>query len=101
MEKQEIIQTLKESYSREIRKKLVKSIQADEEDNDIPNYKVINQIFSYVLSQLGWQMAQSTSQWDKTPLIIMKETFPKIESTKWYHNQILTTTKTIEVEMKA
>ena len=100
MEKQEIIQTLKESYSREIRKKLVKSIQADEEDNDIPNYKVINQIFSYVLSQLGWQMAQSTSQWDKTPLIIMKETFPSIETTKWYKDQLLTAKEDIEVEVR-
>ena len=101
MKNTEIIQTLKNTYNRDMRKKVVKTLLVEEKENEIPNYKIINQIFSYVLSELGWNMVKSTSEWNSTPLEIMKETFPKIESTKWYHNQILTTTKTIEVEMKA
>jgi len=100
MKKQEIIKTLKNSYSREIRKKLVKSILADEKENAIPNYKVMNQIFSYVLGQLGWTMAQSASDWDKTPLDIMEETFPSIEKTNWYKEQLLTAKRNIDVEMR-
>ena len=101
MKNTEIIETLKNTYNRALRKKVVKTLLADEKENEIPNYTLINQIFSYVLSELGWDMAKNTTQWDTTPLEIMEETFPKIESTKWYKEQILTAQKTIEVEMKA
>jgi len=100
MKKQEIIKTLKNSYSREIRKKIVKSILADEKENAAPNYKLMNQIFSYVLGQLGWEIAKNTLDWNKTPLDIMLEVFPSIEKTNWYKEQLLTTKKNIDVEMQ-
>jgi len=100
MIKQEIIETLKNSYNREIRKQLVKSILADEKSNGTADYKLINQIFSYVLSECGWDMAKNTLQWDTTPLDIMTESFPHIETTQWYKEKILTTKKNIDVEMR-
>jgi hypothetical protein len=45
-------------------------------------------------------MVKDTTQWDSTPLEIMKASFPKIEDTQWYKQQILTSKKTIEVDMK-
>jgi len=100
MKKTEIIQTLKESYKRDIRKQLVKSLQAEEKETQTPSHKVINQIFSYVLSELGWEMAKNNQEWDNTPLEIMSETFPQIEKTHWYKEQILTAKKEIDVEMR-
>jgi hypothetical protein len=100
MTKQEIIETLKNSYSRDIRKQLVKTIVSEEKENELPNYKLINQIFSYVLSELGWDMAKSTKDWDATPLDIMEESFPKIKTTQWYKEQILTAKQAIDVELK-
>ena len=100
MKKQEIIETLKNTYNRDIRKKIVKTILNDEKFNDIANYKLINQIFSYILSELGWDIAKNTSQWSNTPLEIMAEVFPQIETTRWYKEQILTTTKNIDLEMR-
>ena len=100
MKNTEIIETLKNTYPRDLRKKVVKTILADEKENTIPNYTLINQIFSYVLSELGWNMAKDTTEWDSSPLDIMHETFPKLSTTQWYKEQILTAQKTIEVEMK-
>jgi len=101
MKNTEIIETLKNTYPRDIRKKIVKTLLTEEKEHDKADYTLINQIFSYVLNQLGWNMVENTEQWDNKPLEVMKESFPKIESTKWYQEQILTTTKMIEVEMKA
>jgi len=101
MTKQEIIETLKNSYPRDIRKQLVKTILKEEKENDVANYKLINQIFSYVLSELGWDMAKSTKDWDSTPLDIMEESFPKIKTTQWYKEQIVTAKQAIDVDMKA
>jgi len=100
MAKQKIIETLKNSYNREIRKQVVKSMLTNEKVNNLPDYKIINQIFSYVLSELGWNMAKDTSQWDTIPLDIMREIFPKIETTQWYKEKILTTKKNIDVKMR-
>lgn len=100
MKKTTIIQTLKESYNRDLRKQIVKTLLTHEKQSDIPDYKIINQIFSYVLKELDWQMAENTKEWDNTPLEIMKETFPKIETTKWFQEQILTAQKMIEIEIK-
>ena len=100
MKKAEIIQTLKDNYNRDLRKQVVKTILADENEKDKPDYKIINQIFSYVLKELNWKMADNTKEWDNTPLDIMEETFPKLESTKWFEEQILTAKKMIEVEMR-
>ena len=101
MTKQEIIETLKNSYPKDIRKQLVKTILSEEKENTLANYKLINQIFSYVLSELGWDMAKSTKDWDSTPLDIMEESFPKIKTTQWYKEQIVTAKQAIDVDMKA
>jgi len=100
MKKAEIIQTLKNNYNRDLRKQVVKTILADENEKDKPDYKIINQIFTYVLKELNWKMAENTKEWDNTPLDIMEETFPKLESTKWFEEQILTAKQMIEMEMR-
>lgn len=98
--KQEIIQTLKENYNRDLRKQVVKTLLQEEKVNKEPNYKIINQIFSYVLKELEWEMPQNTQEWDNTPLDIIEETFPKITSTLWFKGQILTVEKMIAMKME-
>lgn len=100
MEKTEIIETLKTHYNRDLRKGVVKTLLKSEKGTDKPDYQLINQIFSYVLKELGWSMAENTKEWDNTPLDIMQETFPHIESSKWYDEQILTAKKMIDVLRK-
>ncbi|MEA3455111.1 MAG: hypothetical protein U9R26_01260 [Campylobacterota bacterium] len=100
MEKAEIIETLKSNYNRDLRKQVVKTILSSEKENKSPDYKIINQIFSYVLKELNWNIAENNKDWDNTPLDIMEEAFPKLESSKWYKEQILTAKKMIELEMK-
>lgn len=100
MEKTQIIETLKDNYNRDLRKQVVKTIISNEKESKNPDYKIINQVFSYVLKELNWDLANNTENWDNTPLDIMEEAFPKIESTKWYEEQILTAKKIIELEMK-
>jgi len=100
MTKETIIQTLKDTYNRDLRKQVVKTILVNEKQSETPDYKIINQIFSYVLKELNWKMAENTKEWDNTPLDIMEETFPKLESTKWYEEQILTAKKMIAMEMR-
>ncbi|MCW8821275.1 MAG: hypothetical protein OQK45_03530 [Sulfurovum sp.] len=99
MKKTEIIETLKAHYDRETRKQLVKSILQNEKQEDETDYKIINQIFSYVLKELDWNFAKNTKEWDNTPLDIMEDVFPQIESTKWYKEQILTAKKMIDVQI--
>ncbi len=99
--KQELIQTLKDTYNRDLRKQVVKTILREEKENEKPNYNIINQIFSYVLKELNWTIAVNTKEWDNTPLDIMEETFPKIESTKWFKEQILTAKQMIETELNS
>jgi len=98
--KETIIQTLKESYNRDLRKQVVKTLLANEKDSDTPDYKILNQIFSYVLKELDWKIAENTKKWDNTPLDIMEEVFPKLENTKWFKEQILTAKKMIASEMR-
>jgi len=100
MKKETIIQTLKDNYNRDLRKQVVKTIISNEKQSEKPDYNIINQIFSYVLKELEWKMAENTKEWDNTPLDIMEEAFPKLESTKWYEEQILTAKKMIEMEMR-
>lgn len=94
--KTEIIQTLKDNYNRDLRKQVVKTILTDEKEKDQPDYKVINQIFTYVLKESNWEMPKNLAEWDYTPLDIMEEAFPKLETTKWFEVQILTARKMIE-----
>ena len=100
MEKTEIIETLKDNYNRDLRKQVVKTILASEKESKNPDYKIINQIFSYVLKELNWNIADNNKEWDSTPLDIMEEAFPKLESSKWFEEQILIAKKMIELEMK-
>ena len=104
MNKEEITETIKASYSREVRKGLVRSILEKEKKDDEfaikQQYKIINQIFSYVLQQSGWRMGENSGSWDSTPLGIMTDIFPKLSTTKWYEEQNLTTTQNVEVEVR-
>ena len=100
MIKEEIIQALKDNYDRDLRKQVVKTMLANENKKDKSDYKVIDQIFSYVLKELNWKMPENPKEWDYTPLDIMEKSFPKIENTKWFEVQILIAKKLIEMEMK-
>ncbi len=104
MRRAEIIKTLKDSYSREIRKGLVRTIIEKEKKEDKfeikEQYKLINQIFSYVLQQYGWEMGKNSSSWDSNPLEIMKDVFPKLSTTKWYSEQLLHTNQNVKVEIQ-
>ena len=100
MEKSEIIQTLKDNYNRDLRKQVVKSILTQEKEKDKPDYKIIDEIFAYVLKEFNWKVPDNPKDWDYTPLDIMEEVFPKLESTKWFEVQILTAKKLIEMGMR-
>lgn len=96
METTQIIETLKTHYNRDLRKQVVKTLQKDEKETNKPNYQIINQIFAYVQKELGWKLPENSTDWDYTPLDIMKEVFPHIESTKWYDMQISAAKKTLD-----
>jgi len=98
MNKNEIIETLKSQYNRDLRKQLVRSLlDAEKHKDTTQQYKLMNQIFSYVISQLGWTMAANTTSWDNTPLDIMSEVFPKIKTSQWYSEQDLNIDTNIDV----
>ena len=101
MNQETIIETLKAHYSQDVRKQLIKSILIHEkyEDQEATEqqYKIINQIFSYVLEQSGWRMGENSKEWDSRPLEIMEEVFPQIETTLWYNDQNILATKKVEI----
>jgi hypothetical protein len=98
MTNDEIIKTLKSQYNKDIRNQLVESLlEVEKAEETETQYKLMNQIFSYVLAQLGWNMAENTENWDTGPLEIMTEVFPEIQTTLWYKEQILSTDKSINV----
>jgi len=100
MTKDELVRALKEQYSKEIRKQLVHSLNETEAEGEKgKSYQLMNQIFSYVLAQLGWTMANSTKEWDTRPLEVMQDVFPKIKKTKWFKEQALLAQNSIDVEM--
>jgi len=88
MKTTEIIEILKTNYNRNLRKQVVKTILKNEKETNNPDYKIIDQVFIYVQKELGWKLPENSQEWDYTPLDIMKEAFPHIESTKWYAIQI-------------
>ncbi|MFT7859569.1 MAG: hypothetical protein ABXS93_01395 [Sulfurimonas sp.] len=102
MNPEKIIENLKQEYNRDLRKQIVKSVTEHENNKDQAaiqsSYNILNQIFSYVLSQLGWNIVQNSKEWDDTPLLVMKETFPKIETTQWYKEQELEVEQTIKLQ---
>jgi len=101
MHKDEIVNTLKEHYPREVRKQLVKSmLELEKEEGDLSleqPYQMINQIFSYVLQQTGWKMGENSDVWNDMPLKVMVESFPQLSKTKWYSEQLIQTQKSIDV----
>ena len=103
MKNNEIIELLKNTYPRDIRKQLVKTIQINEKSCTSveikEHYLMINQIMSYVLKELNWQIGTNSSTWDETPLKIMAEVFPNIEDTKWYKEQNVLIDSAIDVVM--
>ena len=100
MNKQELIQTLKDTYPRTLRKNVVKSIQHDEKNKDTDKiYGMVNQIFSYVLKECNWDIADTSANWNNEPLLIMKEAFPKIDTTSWYKEQELFISTNIDVKV--
>ena len=104
MNKEEIIKILKDTYSREVRKGLVRSIlEKEKTENELEiqqQYTLMNQIFSYVLQQTGWKMGENSSTWDASPLKIMQDVFPKLSTSKWYSEQLLNTKQNVEVHVQ-
>ena len=104
MPKKEIIDLLRSHYSREVRKQLVQSMLDAQKTEDTEalekSEKLISQIFSYVLKELGWTIAPNAHNWDSSALDIMKAAFSKIERTSWYRRQDFTPKKSIDVIME-
>jgi len=103
MNQDEIIATLKSHYSRDLRKQLVKSLLKAERSGDRMEidrqYKVINQIFSYVLQESGWKIGVDSKQWNTQPIKIMLEVFPKLGESQWYKEEELAVDQSIDVVM--
>ncbi len=103
MKQEEIIDTIKSTYSRDIRKNLIKSIIKSEKSKNSEmqdkQYKIINQIFSYIIKESGWKISQNSNTLDSTPLEIMLEVFPKLSSTKWYEEQNVVVKNSVDVVM--
>ncbi|EDZ62741.1 hypothetical protein SMGD1_2833 [Sulfurimonas gotlandica GD1] len=99
---EQIIDALKEQYPRDLRKQVVKSILRNEKSDDKEalksSYNILNKIFSYIMSELNWSISNNTNDWDETPLKILIEVFPKIETTKWFKDQQLSVSKSIKLE---
>jgi DNA-binding ferritin-like protein len=98
---EQIVSILKQNYPRDVRKQLVKSVLSNEKaDNKAEvqqQYNIINQIFSYVLKECNWSMPSNSNEIDHQPLKIMNEVFPKLDTTKWFNDQLLMTKKSINV----
>lgn len=88
---EQIINTLKETYKRDIRKQIVKSLIIHEKNDDKEalksSHNILNQIFTYIISELRWKISPSSGSWDDTPLKIIAEVFPKLETTQWFKDQ--------------
>lgn len=105
MNKEQIIEFLKQQYPRDVRKQLVKSILSNEKENNKDElqsqYMILGQIFSYVLKECNWNMPTTSEELDATPLEIMIEVFPKIDTTKWFENQLLMTKQNVNLVQKS
>ena len=105
MNRETLIETLKTHYPREVRKQLIKTIlQHERDDNRLEltaQYKIINQIFSYVLHESGWRMGENSQAWDSKPLEVMSSVFPQIEDTEWYREQNIQTTQNVNIVMES
>lgn len=103
MNQEALIKTLKEHYPRDIRKQLIKTMISNEKSNDKEalkqQYNLINQIFSYVLKECNWSMPANSNKLDSKPLLIIAKVFPKLDTTKWYQQQLLIAKQKIDVVM--
>ena len=104
MTEEEIVETLKSHYPRETRKQLIKTIlqheKNDEQEKVEQQYKIINQIFSYVLKESNWKMGENSNSWDNKPLNVMSKVFPQITTTKWYSEQNISSSAKVDVMME-
>ena len=104
MSKEEIIETLKAHYSRDVRKQLIKKLLETEKSKDEmlidKQYQIINQIFNYVLKESNWKMGEDSESWDNSPLEVMVETFPKLKNTQWYQDQNIITKTNVQIEVR-
>jgi len=101
MSQEEIIEVLLSQYNSDIRKQLVESLLVAEKNEDTERtYTLMNQIFSYTLSQLGWSIANNAENWDPTPLKVISSVFPNIITTQWYKEQALHSKKNIDILRK-
>lgn len=100
MTNEKIVENIKVQYNRDLRKQLVKRVANSEKMDDkeeIKNgYSIMSQIFSYILGQTGWDPADNSKKLDDSPLRILKEAFPNIESTKWFNGVEQNVNKSIE-----
>lgn len=105
MTHQDIIDSIKSQYNRDLRKQLVKNLKDHEKNNNSEGiksgYQIMNQIFSYILAQLEWNVADNALSWDESPLHILEDTFPHIEETQWFQGMQLNLRKSIEVRNQA
>ena len=103
MTKDEITEAIKSHYSRDLRKQLIKTILNNEQNKNIQEmeqqYHLLSQIFSYILKNSGWNMAENLNDWNNAPLQIMTEVFPQIESTLWYQDKNLSASGSIDVKI--
>jgi len=103
MTKDEITEAIKSHYSRDLRKQLIKTVLRLEKNKDTQEveqqYRLLDQIFSYILKNSGWNMAENLNDWNSTPLQIMTEVFPQIESTQWYQDKNLSASGSIDVKI--
>ena len=101
MDREKRIEDIRAHYPRDLRKQLIKTILMQEKAKNIAalkeSYALIDQIFSYVLKECDWSMANNSEEWDHTPLEIMDEAFPKLSETKWYQDQLLFAKHAIDV----
>lgn len=103
MNKQQIVKELKSNYPRDIRKQLIKTIMHNEKNNDKAidqQYHLLDQIFSYVLKVSDWSIADNLEGWNQSPLRIMTEVFPQLESTQWYREKTLSASGNIDIIME-
>ncbi|MDD3592672.1 MAG: hypothetical protein PHO65_08525 [Sulfurovum sp.] len=103
MTHEEIIESIKSQYNKDLRKQLVESLLEYEQKQDPAalryGYQIMNQIYSYILNKLGWASADNASKWDNSPLDIMSTVFPKLEDTQWFIQQQLHLNKSIALKI--
>ena len=89
MDKEKLLEDIRAHYPRDLRKQLIKTILIQEKEKNIAalkeSYGLIDQIFSYVLKECDWSMADNSEAWDNT----MDKAFPKLSETKWHKDQLL------------